>query len=525
VTGARAVVRILHLEDDAADAALIAHALRAELPDVELRHVTGGEAYRRALGAGPWDLVLSDYSLPGYSGLQAAEELGRTADDVPFILVTGTIGDEGAAAALRAGVTDYVLKDRLERLGPAVHRALDEARERRRNLELEELLRQAQKMEAVGQLTGGIAHDFNNILTIMMASAELVAMGLRPDQGELREDLQALVHAGERGKEMIRKLLGFSRRQPLEPRPLDVNLVVGGVADTLKRLLPATITVQRELQRGLPAMRADAGSIEQMVLNLATNARDAMPEGGTLTISTAAAPADDPALARRGETGGRYIRIAVRDTGAGMPPEVVEHIFEPFFTTKPEGKGTGLGMAMIYGLAQQQKGFVEVTSAVGQGTVVALYLPVAAEAAGPAANDAAPGTRRTSAEFRRPTAATILIADDEAVLRRVMERALVRQGFRVVAAASGGEALELLLALRGEVALVITDQMMPGFGGAEIYREARDRGMTVPFLVTSGYSSDELQAKGFGPEVRRLMKPWTVDDLTAAVNAALSESG
>ncbi len=510
-------VRILHLEDDQADAELIRQSLLLEYPDLDLTQAANRSEFTAALERGDFDLVLSDYSVPGFGGLAAAEVLHGRAPDVPFILVTGTIGDEGAAAALRVGVTDYVLKDRLERLGLAVRRAITEVRERRRRADLEDQLRQAQKMEAVGQLTGGIAHDFNNILTIMMASAELVAMALQPDQDAPREDLHALLEAGERGRDMIRKLMGFSRRQPLEPRVMDVRVFIMALAETLKRLLPANIRVQHTLAAKIPFIRADAGSLQQMILNLATNARDAMPRGGDLTIVAAAAAADDPFLARHGAAGEPFVRIAVLDTGGGMSEDVQQHVFEPFFTTKPAEQGTGLGLAMVYGLATQQQGFVEVTSAVGRGTTVALYLPAA-----PPGQRLAPArepARAAKAELRE--GALILVADDEPVLRRVMERVLAGRGYRVLAAASGDEALAQLLAHRDTLALVVTDQMMPGFSGADLYREARAHGLTVPFLITSGFSPDETNATGFDPEVPRLLKPWTIDELIAAVAAAV----
>jgi signal transduction histidine kinase len=513
-------IRILHLEDDPADAELVARALRAEHLDCDITLVSDRAAFEKALRTPVYDIVLSDYSIPGFGGLAAADLMREQPAELPFILVTGTIGDEGAGAALRAGVTDYVLKNRLERLGPALRRALDEAHERRRRRELEEQLRQSQKMEAVGQLTGGIAHDFNNVLTIMIASAELVAMGLRSEQGQQREDLEALLKAGLRGKEMIRKLLSFSRRQPLEPRPLDVPLFLSGIADTLRRLLPARITVAYEIEEGLPPLQADAGSLEQMVLNLATNARDAMPGGGTIALIAALARADDPVLERHNAAAGRFVRLALRDSGVGMTEEVLQRVFEPFFTTKPADKGTGLGMSMIYGLAQQQGGFVDIASQVGKGTTVSLYFPIAASGPQPAPAPPPPPSTNTDPAGGGDL---ILVADDEAVLRRALERTLAAMGYRVITAGSGGEALEKLIANKDKLSLVITDQMMPAFGGADLYREARANGFTVPFLVTSGYSSEELAGKGFGPEVQRLMKPWTSEELAAAVGFALRQ--
>jgi len=511
--------RILHLDDDPNDIELVRVALQADGLGDAITTVMNRPGFERALAEGPYDLVLSDYSLPDFSGMQAVEMVRAQAPEMPFILVTGTIGDEGVGAVLRAGVTDYVLKNRLERLAPAVRRALQEVRERRRRVELEEQLRQAQKMEAVGQLTGGIAHDFNNILTVMIASAELVGLGLRPDQDELRGDVDALLAAGVRGKEMIRKLLGFSRRQPLAPQALDVRPFLTDVVDTLRRLLPASIVVTREVVEPLPALSADPGSLEQMVLNLATNARDAMPDGGTLTLGAALAEADDRALERHGAAPGRFVRISVRDTGMGMTEDVLQRVFEPFFTTKPADKGTGLGMAMIYGLAQQQLGFVDIVSAVGRGTTVALYFPIAPEAAVRKEPNGAPRSWRGAAP---PGGTTVLVADDELTLRRATERVLVSLGYRVLVASTGREALEQLLRHQDEIRLVITDQMMPDFGGADVYREARAGGIGTPFLVTSGYSSEELEEKGFGPEVRRLMKPWTIDEMAAAVRTLLS---
>jgi len=377
---------------------------------------------------------------------------------------------------------------------------------------LEEQLRQAQKMEAVGQLTGGIAHDLNNLLTVVLANSEMMAAGLPPERQDLHSDLNELQAAARRGAQMIRKLLSFSRHAPLTYQVLDLGRVVAELTGTLRRLLPAHIEVQFTRAAMPVKVLADAGAIEQILLNLATNARDAMPGGGLLAVDTRKV---DVARSAAGAPPGSYACLTVSDTGKGMEERVKARVFEPFFTTKGPGEGSGLGMAMIYGLTQQHGGFIEVDSDLGKGTTVRIYFPLAREDQPLTELATAPATLRGGRE-------TVLLVEDEEGLRRVAQRALERVGYRVLTAPDGLEALDVYRAHAGDIDLIITDVVMPKLGGIALYRALRQEGVTVQFLFTSGYAAHEI-TRGDVPEgdLALLQKPWTLADLTLRVREVL----
>ncbi len=381
--------------------------------------------------------------------------------------------------------------------------------ERRR---LEEQLRQAQKMEAVGQLTGGIAHDLNNLLTVVLANSEMMAGALPEGREDLHGDLSELQAAARRGAQMIRKLLSFSRHAPLTYQVLDLGRVVEEVRATLRRLLPAHIDVQFTPEPVPVKVLADAGAIEQILLNLSTNARDAMPRGGILQLS---ARRVDVARPPSGSLPGSYACLTVRDNGCGMDVRVKARVFEPFFTTKPPGEGSGLGMAMIYGLTQQHGGFIELDSEPGRGTEVRIFFPLAREDQ--------PLTELTpSPTGLRGGQECILLVEDEDGLRRVAQRALEKVGYRVMTASDGVEALELYRQRSAEIDLVITDVVMPKLGGIALYRTLRQEGFAVRFLFTSGYAAHEIM-HGDMPdsELALLQKPWTLADLTHRVREVI----
>ena len=381
--------------------------------------------------------------------------------------------------------------------------------ERRR---LEEQLRQAQKMEAVGQLTGGIAHDLNNLLTVVLANSEMMAGALPDGRQDLQDDLEELQSAARRGAQMIRKLLSFSPHAPLTYQVLDLGRLVGDLLGTLRRLLPAHIEVRLQRDGSPVKSLADAGAIEQIVLNLATNARDAMPRGGELVLEVRKVEVARPPA---GALPGSYACLTVRDTGVGMDDRVRARIFEPFFTTKPPGEGSGLGMSMIYGLTQQHGGFVELESEVGKGTVVKVHFPLAREDHPLAELTPPPAGLRGGRE-------TILLVEDEEGLRRVAQRALEKVGYKVLTAADGLEALEIYHRRSHEIDLIITDVVMPKLGGIALYRTLRQDGHAPRFLFTSGYAAHEVM-RGDVPEadLQLLQKPWTLADLTHRVREVL----
>ncbi len=406
------------------------------------------------------------------------------------------------------------------REGDRVVSVLGIARDVSERVSLEEQLRQSQKMEAMGQLAGGIAHDFNNVLAVIMANADLLAESLPGTATDTPQELRDVQDAAQHGKAMIKQLMGFSRAGRLEPRATDMAALADRVARMLRRILPASISVGTTAEVALPAALADSGTVEQMIMNLATNARDAMPRGGKLSITVgrgdaAALPVDGPDSRVRSEC----VSIAVTDTGVGMDAETVRRVFEPFFTTKPAGAGTGLGLTMVSGLMRQHGGYVSVTSRPGAGTTVRLGF---AGARGAAVAPRAAG--KPAVPVALGGAETILVVEDEEAIRRAAQRILEKHGYRVLTAQDGDVALLLLQQGGRRVDLVITDLNMPNAGGIALYRAVRELlgAQAPPFLVASG--SEEKQAReseGLPADVPFIRKPWTLLELLESVRQAL----
>ena len=383
---------------------------------------------------------------------------------------------------------------------------------------LEDRLRQSQKMQAVGDLAGGIAHDFNNLLTAILVSSELMGSKL-PAGSPVGEYLDTIRHAAMRAAELTHKLLGFSRRQHLELQPVDLGAVVTDFGQMMRRIIREDIQVRVIVDEVWLGALADSGAVEQILMNLMTNARDATPPGGTLLVKARRAVLDEAyCKGRSGGRAGAYIAIEVSDTGAGMDEETRRRIFEPFFTTKPVGEGTGLGMAMVYGLVKQHDGYVDVSSALGRGTTVCVFIPALAEEGSERPAVAAPPLERGGTEM-------ILLVEDEEAVRRLAQRVLEEYGYTVLAAKNGAEALETFAAHRGAIALVISDVVMPVMGGPELLRTLRQAGHRVRFLFTSGYRSREVEETAtIPPGVPFLSKPWHVADFLGKVRTVLDAS-
>ncbi|MBN9525847.1 MAG: response regulator [Alphaproteobacteria bacterium] len=343
---------------------------------------------------------------------------------------------------------------------------------------IQSALRQAQRLEAVGQLTSGVAHDFNNLLTVVLGNARRLQKGA--SDHEQRRRLDMIVQAAERGAKLTAQLLAFSRRQKLEPKPVDLNETVSGMHDLLQSTMGGSIRIQVQLYPGLWPAMVDPTQIELVVLNLAINARDAMEVGGTLTVETANVVLGPP-LRPEQPTAGDYVMVAVSDTGSGMSDEVLAKAFEPFFTTKSVGKGSGLGLSQVYGLAKQSGGGVRIATRPGHGTSVKVYLPRAR-----AIVQAEPGRRRQPVD-RQPKGAIVLLVDDDGAVREVTAAMLRDLGYGVFEAGSGGAALDLL-ERNAHVALVLLDFAMPGMNGAELAREIRTRRPGLPVLFATGYA-------------------------------------
>jgi len=394
-----------------------------------------------------------------------------------------------------------------------------QAEVRRREV-AEEALRQSQKMEAVGRLTGGIAHDFNNHLTVISSNIELLQRRLPPDSGSLTRLTEAAMAGVQRAATLTHRLLAFSRQQPLDPEPLDVSRLVSSMSDLLRRTLGEDVAVETVLAGGLWQTRVDANQLENVLLNLAVNARDAMPSGGKLTIETANTHLDDTYAASHSEvTPGQYVLLAVSDTGTGMTPEVISKVFEPFFTTKPIGQGTGLGLSMVYGFVKQSGGHVTIYSEPGQGSTVKVYLPrfvrpetSSAAATGPMAAAHPPGSGET-----------ILVVEDDEEVRRVSVEALREVGYQVLEAGDAMEGVRLIVD-RGGVDLLFTDVGLPGgVNGRALADAARSAQPGLRVLFTTGYTRNAILHNGvLDHDVHFIAKPFNLNALSAKIREVLN---
>jgi len=376
---------------------------------------------------------------------------------------------------------------------------------------LEEQVRQSQKMEAVGQLAGGVAHDFNNILTVISAYSDLLRHSLDP-LDERREDVEEIRKAADRASALTRQLLAFSRRQVIQPRVLDLNLVVTEMEKMLRRLLREDVQLTTVLAPGLGRVQADAGQLEQILMNLAVNARDAMPDGGILTIETMNTPLSDSG----GVESERYVMLTVKDTGTGMDAETKAHLFEPFFTTKEVGMGTGLGLATVYGIVKQSGGSIDVSSSPGAGATFSIALPMVkaietidqvceAEASSPGGIE------------------TILLVEDDEAVRRLARRALREKGYVLLEAANGDEALRLSESHQQAIHLLVTDMVMPRMSGRDVAERLSFTRPAMRVLYMSGYAEDVIRRRGLPVGARMLQKPFTTDLLAREVRDVLDE--
>jgi hypothetical protein len=631
-----AKVKVLHLEDDAVDAELFDSLLREAGMDCDIVRAASRDEFVEAL-QGSTDVIVSDFRLAGYDGLEALREARARRPDVPFVFFTGNLGEARAIEALKSGATDYVLKDgAVERLAPAILRAVREAEERRgrakaeealkqseegfRRLfscnphptwvfdvetlrflevnesaiehygysrdeflgmritdirpsqevplveqavavpkyglrhfgtwthrtkdgrlitvdvaahdldfhgrrgrlvvahditerkELEAQLQQSQKMDAIGRLAGGVAHDFNNLLGVIIGYGERLLRRLpSPERREISEVLKAAEHAAS----LTRQLLAFSRRQVLKPRVLDLNAIVGELDGMLRRIIGEDVHLVTMLQEGLGHVKADPGQIQQVVMNLAVNARDAMPKGGRLTIETGNTELDESySSAHLAVRPGRYVMLAVTDTGMGMDAATRARIFEPFFTTKEAGKGTGLGLSTVFGIVKQSEGDVWVYSEPLRGTTFKIYLP--------RVHDVMEERAPTKAESPSGGSETILLVEDDDSLRELGREILEEHGYKIIEASSGTAALEALERHTGSLDLLLTDLVMSGMSGRELADQITRTRPGTKVLFMSGYTDDALGHHGVLESGTAFVeKPFTIDGLLRKVREVL----
>jgi len=634
------VLRLLLVEDSEADAEILARELKRAGFAVEFARVQTAAAVEAALSRSEWDIIVGDNSMPGFSGTEALAIVRARGLDIPFIFVSGTMGEDLAASALEAGAGDALAKGDLRRLVPVIRRQLREATDRRARRESETALRaseasytalveqapvgiyrstpdgrflsansalarilgystpqellaldmardvyadaderrrlvaqdtytnqvyeeleatwkkkdgtrirvqlsvrasrkpdghvefyeafvrditnqrqleaqlaQAQKMEAIGRLAGGVAHDFNNLLTVILSYSDLLLEDL-PAASSDREDVTQIRKAAQGASELTRQLLAFSRQQVLQPKVVDINGSVSGIERLLTRVLREDIKLACTLATDAGMIRVDPGQLEQVIMNLAVNARDAMPGGGLLTIETANVDLDaDYLRAHPMAKPGPYVMLAVTDTGLGMDAATQARIFEPFFTTKDVGKGTGLGLATVQGIVQQSGGFIWVYSEPDHGTVFKIYLPRVDEAP---SQDAV-----TNADDVRGTE-TILIAEDVPAVRAVTREMLKRYGYHVLEAADGLTALQVAADYKDTIHLLLTDVVMPDLSGRDLAERFKTLRPAMKVVFMSGYTDDAVVRHGILQEgIAYLQKPFTPVSLAKKVRVVL----
>jgi PAS domain S-box-containing protein len=634
-----AALRVLIVEDVEDDALLIVRALTRASHEPTYERVDTEAALSAALDRGPWDIVVSDYNMPHFSGTAALKVLRARDPDTPLIFVSGTMGEDVAVEAMRAGAQDYVTKGNLGRLVPAIERELRDSavrRERKRAEEalarsqatyrslvedssfgisqstldgrliavnpalvsmlgyaseaellrtnlatdvyvdpgqrarlvevvlkagtiaaesqwrrkdgktitvrqigrvvrdaqgrveyfnaiiedvterqlLEAQVRQAQKMESVGRLAGGVAHDFNNVLTAIFGYADLVLEEL-PPAGAARQDVEEIRKAAERAAALTRQLLAFSRQQLLAPVVVNLNELVQDIDKMLRRLVTEDIELRLALARDAGNFRADPGQLQQVLMNLVVNARDAMPTGGKLLIETTNTELTEQySELHQAVVPGSYVMLAVSDTGIGMDAETKARIFEPFFTTKEKGQGTGLGLSTVYGIVKQSEGYVWVYSEPGRGTTFKLYFPRVGE---PAAALRPPPETATLTGTE-----TILLAEDDEMVRPLAKGLLEKLGYTVLEAENAAQALKVASAHRGAIHLLVSDVVMPGASGRELARRLAATRPDTRVLYVSGYTDDAIVHHGMlEPGLHFLQKPFTPAALARKVREVL----
>ena len=519
-------IEVLLVEDNPSDARLIREMLFEERGDSAsvVRQTFALECVERLsaglarLSSGDIDVVLLDLSLPDSHGLGTFSKMHAEVPQVPIILLTGLDDEELGVTAVREGAQDYLVKGQVD--GNLLVRTIRYAIERKgaeeRQNDLEEQLFQSQKLEAIGTLAAGIAHDFNNILTAMIGYAELLEM--HPDMPAFaRPDLGHIVEGGRRAAHLIRQILDFSRKSIIQLRPLDMMSFLKETTRFLQRTIPETIHIALEMDIGEYPINADSTQLQQMLTNLAVNARDAMPEGGELRFRLSRFILEsDTSPPVSGMSPGEWTVLSVSDTGMGIPPEHLPHIYDPFFSTKEVGKGTGLGLAQVYGIVRQHDGFIDEESEVGKGTTFDIYLPTLGVRV-------KPPTKAVPEDLSCGRGELVLVAEDEPFVVDLIEKMLKRLGYRALTAGNGQEALRIYDQHREKIVLVLTDLIMPGMGGVELFHALSERNPDVKVALMTGYplrsEGEKLLSQGL---IAWVQKPMDLGKLTGVLKKAFA---
>jgi signal transduction histidine kinase len=511
-------LNILHIEDSKEDSELIEQLLVSNGFQCEVTRIETRRQVFDALEKNTYDLILADCRLPDFSGLRALEIAHALKPEIPFIFVSGTIGEETAIESLRNGATDYVLKDRLARLVPAVRRALAEAEERTMCRQLQQRLREAGRLEAISTLSNGVAHDFNNILTIILGHASLLTME-HQNTDRVLEISGTISEAARRGSEIVQQLLAFARKSEGHVAPADLNRYVEAHLSVLKERLPSQVDLTFEPTADLPNILMDASQLDRILANLLANSVDAMAAKGRIILSTKLVTALElpdllPELASE-----NYVCLTVTDTGKGIDSSTREHVFEPFFTTKERGRGTGLGLPVVYGLMQAHHGYVDVKSEIDRGTAISLFFPV------PKPNASNPPVVAQTSDPTLSGSETILVVEDEVDVSFFLETILQSHGYHVLCAANFDQALNLFKKHQSEIQLIFSDVGLPKVDGIDLCKKLRTLKPGIPLILASGYPTKEFKERviALGPQAF-LSKPYNTQDILQAVRKTLNGS-
>jgi signal transduction histidine kinase len=503
-------LHLLIVEDSEDDCLLVVYALRRAGLSCEYERIHSAKCFREALQTSEWDVIISDYNLPDFSAPEALEILNQAGLDIPFIVISGTVGEETVVKLMKSGARDCVMKDHLARLPGAIERELKESAARRQFRRVEEQFRHAQKMEAIGRLASGVAHDFNNLLTIITGFAQLALLEPNPAQ----VGLEQILRAADRAAALTRQLLVFSRQQSLEMRVVDLNSLINDLEKMIRRVIGEDIEIRTVFHDKEANVKVDPHQIEQVILNLVVNSRDAMPQGGKLTIETQLYELDVYAAGLFGCRAGRYFQVSVSDTGLGIDKATLAKIFEPFFTTKSEGRGTGLGLSTVYGIVSQSGGAIRAYSEPSVGTTMRILLPAASEKAA-----VSPDAGELAAQHGSET--VLLVEDDETVLA-LCSTVLQTHGYTVLEAEGADNAVEISRSYRDNIHLLVSDVVMPGTNGPALALEIRDARPGIRTLFMSGYTEETMQQYGFGSQnAGFIQKPFSASALAKKVRQVL----
>ncbi len=513
-------LRVLIVEDSEEDADLIVLELKRGGFEPIYRRVDNPRDMSAALAERQWDLVLSDFSMPRFSVTEALDMVQSRGLDIPFVIVSATIGEDAAVQAMRAGAHDYILKHRLGRLVPAVMRELRESAVRVERRKLEEQLRHAQKLESLGLLAGGVAHDFNNLLTGILGNASLVLDILEPDT-EVKGMLLDIIRASERAADLTRQLLAYAGKGKFVIEPVDPSALVRDISELLRSSVPRSVELSLQLHPNLPTIEGDASQIQQLVMNLILNAVEATGERpGTVRVATGLRQIGDSDRVGHFRPDppppGAYVSIEVMDDGCGMTDLVRAQIFDPFFTTKFTGRGLGLAAAL--GIVRGHGGAIGVESAEGYGSTFTVLLP-AQSAAVPGRAQEQPYTVQPLSEI---SAGSVLIIDDEDVVRRAARAALEHFGFTVFEASDGRDGADLFTRLHDRISVVLLDLTMPRMDGQETWRYIRRVRPDMKIVVSSGFDEAEAMrqfSQSSGLEF--IQKPYTASALVRKIRGVL----